>query len=190
VAAGVPTREALKIPPGPLVLYAGKHSLGKGTAVLLEALVAIRAAVPGVQFVFAGTGEMTLPVAADVHALGLQPQATLFDLYRAADVVVVPSIWPEPLSRVLLESMRFGRPVVASAVGGSPEAVEDGVTGLLVPKGDASALAAAVIALLRDPERRARMGAAAAVRAATVFAERRLAPSLLDAYESLAARPA
>jgi glycosyltransferase involved in cell wall biosynthesis len=80
--------------------------------------------------------------------------------------------------------------VVATAVGGSPEAVEDGVTGLLVPRGDAAALAAAVSALLRDPERRARMGTAAAARAATVFDERRLAPALLDAYESLVTRPA
>jgi glycosyltransferase involved in cell wall biosynthesis len=189
-AEGARTRERLKIPAGPLVLYAGKHSLGKGTAVLVEALDAIRAAVPGVRFAFAGKGEMALPAAPDVHALGRLPQPTLFGLYRAADVVVVPSLWPEPLSRVLLESMRFGRPVVATAVGGSPEAVEDGVTGLLVPRGDAAALAAAVSALLRDPERRARMGAAAAARAATVFDERRLAPSLLDAYESLAARPA
>jgi glycosyltransferase involved in cell wall biosynthesis len=189
-AEGARTRERLKIPAGPLLLYAGKHSLGKGTAVLVEALDAIRAAVPGVQFAFAGKGEMALPATPDVHALGRLPQATLFGLYRAADVVVVPSIWPEPLSRVVLESMRFGRPVVATAVGGSPEAVEDGVTGLLVPRGDAAALAAAVSGLLRDPERRARMGAAAAARAATVFDERRLAPALLDAYESLATRPA
>ena len=190
VAEGARIRERLKIPAGPLVLYAGKHSLGKGTAVLVRALDAIRAAVPGVRFAFAGKGEMALPEAPDVHALGRLPQATLFGLYRAADVVVVPSIWPEPLSRVLLESMRFGRAVVATAVGGSPEAVEDGVTGLLVPKNDAAALAAAITALLRDPERRTRMGAAAAARAATVFDESRLAPSLLDAYESLAARPA
>jgi glycosyltransferase involved in cell wall biosynthesis len=189
VAEGARARERLLIPAGPLVLYAGKQSLGKGTAVLVEALPAIRAAVPGVRFAFAGKGEMVLPTAPDVHALGRLPQPTLFALYRQADVVVVPSIWPEPLSRVLLESMRFGRPVVATAVGGSPEAVEDGVTGLLVPKGDAAALAAAITALLRDPERRARMGAAAAARAATVFDERRLAPSLLDAYESLATRP-
>ena len=87
------------------------------------------------------------------------PQAELFALYRAADVVVVPSVWPEPLSRVLLEAMRIGRPVVATAVGGTPEAVEDGVTGLLVPRQDPEALAKAVIELLLDPERRERMGA-------------------------------
>jgi glycosyltransferase involved in cell wall biosynthesis len=183
-------RAQLGIPAGPLVLYAGKRSLGKGTPVLLEALAVIRAAVPGVRFAFAGKGETPLPAAADVHALGPLPQTTLFALYRAADVVVVPSVWPEPLSRVLVEAMWLGRPVVATAVGGSPEAVEDDVTGLLVAKGDAPGLAAAVAALLRDPARRVRMGKAAAARAATLFDEERVMTSLLDAYASVAKRPA
>ena len=183
-------RERLGIPPGPLVLYAGKHSLGKGTAVLLDALAPIRAAVPGVRFAFAGKGEMALPATSDVHGLGPLPQATLFALYRAADVVVVPSIWPEPMSRVIVESMWLGRSVVATAVGGSPEAVQDGVTGSLVPKGDAPALAAAVVALLRDPERRALIGGAASTRAARMFGEESVVASLVDAYESLATRPA
>jgi glycosyltransferase involved in cell wall biosynthesis len=189
-AESAATRERLGIPAGPLVLYAGKHSLGKGTVVLVQALEAIRAAVPDVQFAFAGKDQAALPAGADVHAVGELPQRTLFALYLAADVVVVPSIWPEPLSRVLLESMRFGRPVVATAVGGTAEAVEHGVTGLLVPRRDPAALAAAVVELLRDPARRTRMGAAAAARAATVFDESRLAPSLVEAYESLVARPA
>jgi glycosyltransferase involved in cell wall biosynthesis len=64
--------------------------------------------------------------------------------------------------------------------------VQDGVTGLVVPKGDAPALANAISALLRDPERRARMGAAAAARAASMFDEDRVVASLLDAYEGLA----
>jgi glycosyltransferase involved in cell wall biosynthesis len=143
-----------------------------------------------VQFAFAGKGEMALPSVADVHALGALPQATLFALYRAADVVVVPSTWPEPLSRVLVEAMWLGRPVVATAVGGSPEAVKDGVTGVLVPRRDPPALAAAVAALLGDPQRRTRMGAAGAARAATMFDEDRVVASLLGAYESLAGRSA
>jgi glycosyltransferase involved in cell wall biosynthesis len=171
----------------PVVLYAGKRSVGKGTAVLVSAMETIRAELPGVQFVFAGKGDLALPAHDAVVALGSVDQATLFGLYAAADVVVVPSIWPEPLSRVLLEAMRFGRPVVASAVGGSPEIVDDGVTGVLVPRGDAGALAAAVTGLLRDPERRARMGAAAARRAAQEFDEGRLVDQLVDAYASLGA---
>ena len=102
------------------MLYAGKRSLGKGTPVLVAALEKIRAAVPGVRFAFAGKGDVAPPAAPDVHVLGSVPQATLFALYRAAAVVVVPSIWPEPLSRVLLEAMRFGRGR-RTAVGGSAE---------------------------------------------------------------------
>src|SRR5690349_1770364 len=183
-AQPVDVRKRLRLGDGPLVLCAGKRSLGKGTMVLLDALDRIRACVPDVRFVFAGKGDVALPTRDDVIALGSVDQATLFELYGAAAVVVVPSIWPEPLSRVLIEAMRFGRPVVASAVGGSPEVVEDGVTGILVPRGDAVALAAAVVRLLRDPEARARMGAAATERAARVFDERSLVEELVDAYAS------
>lgn len=175
-------RAKLGIPPGPLVLYVGKRSLGKGTPVLLAALDSIRAAVPGVRFAFAGKGDLQIPAAADIHALGSIPQEALFPLYRTADVVVVPSVWPEPLSRVLLEAMRLGRPVVATAVGGSPEAVEHGVTGLLVPKQDPHSLAKAIIELLLDPERCRRMGSAASARAERLFAEERLVDELIAAY--------
>ena len=181
-------RERLGVGTGPLVLYAGKLSIGKGTPVLLESLDRIAAAVPGVRFSLAGKGDLPIPARPDLRALGVLPQAELFALYRAADVVVVPSVWPEPLSRVLLEVMRIGRPVVATAVGGTPEAVEHGVTGLLVPRLDPEALAKAVIELLHDPERRARMGRAAAERAQTAFDEERLVTALLEVYrEAIAA---
>lgn len=176
------TRERLGICPGPLVLYAGKLSLGKGTPILLESLDRIRAAVPDVRFALAGKGDMSVPAAADLYVLGVLPQPDLFELYRAADVVVVPSVWPEPLSRVLLEAMRMGRPVVATRVGGTPEAVEDGVTGLLVPRQDPEALAKAVSELLLDPDRRERMGRAGMQHAERFFDEDRLVADLLEAY--------
>jgi glycosyltransferase involved in cell wall biosynthesis len=179
-------RERLGLGAAPLVLYAGKLSAGKGTPVLLEALDRIAAAVPGARFVLAGKGGMPIPARPDLHVLGVLPQTELFALYRAADVVVVPSVWPEPLSRVLLEAMRIGRPVVATAVGGTPDAVEHGATGLLVPRQDAEALAKAVIELLLDPERRERMGRAAAERARRAFDEDRLVSALLDAYREAA----
>jgi glycosyltransferase involved in cell wall biosynthesis len=171
----------------PLVLYAGKLSIGKGTPVLLEALDRIAAAVPGARVVLAGKGDLAIPVRPDLRVLGVLPQPELFALYRAADVVVVPSVWPEPLSRVLLEAMRVGRPVVATAVGGTPEAVEHGVTGLLVPRRDPEALAKAVIELLLDPERRGRMGRAAAERARAEFDEERLVDRLLAIYREATA---
>src|SRR6267142_387178 len=138
----------------------------------------------------AGAGAITTHARGDVHVLGSVPQPTLFALYRAADVVVVPSIWPEPLSRVLIEAMDFGRAVVATRVGGSPELVEDDVTGLLVAPRDPAGLARAVVALLRDPARRARLGAAAASFTARELDEEKLVTELLDAYESVLARRA
>jgi glycosyltransferase involved in cell wall biosynthesis len=180
-------RERLGVGSAPLVLYAGKRSIGKGTPVLLEALDRIAGAVPGTRFVLAGKGDMAVAARPDLQVLGVIPQPELFALYRAADVIVVPSIWPEPLSRVLLEAMRMGRPVVATAVGGTPEAVEHGVTGLLVPRQDPEALGKATVELLLDPERRARMGAAAAERARSVFDEDRLVAALLEVYREVAA---
>jgi glycosyltransferase involved in cell wall biosynthesis len=180
-------RERLGVGAAPLVLYAGKLSIGKGTPILLDALDRIAAAVPGIRFALAGKGDLVIPARPDLRVLGVLPQAELFALYRAADVIVVPSVWPEPLSRVLLEVMRIGRPVVATAVGGTPEAVEHGVTGLLVPRQDAEALAKAVVELLLDPDRRARMGQAAAERARTAFDEERLVTALLEVYREASA---
>jgi glycosyltransferase involved in cell wall biosynthesis len=180
-------RARLGIGPGPLVLYAGKHSPGKGTDVLIEALDAIRAGVPRVQFAFAGKGELTPPLRPDVHVLGSVSQPDLFALYGAADVVVVPSVWPEPLSRVLIEAMYFGRAVVATRVGGSPELVEGDVTGLLIEPRDPAALANAVVALLRDPARCARLGAAAAQHVASARDEERRVATLVEAYDSVLA---
>lgn len=183
-------RRDLGVGDGPLVLYVGKLSPGKGTTVLLEALDAIRAAVPGVRFAFAGKGELKLPTRADVHALGILDHSTLFPLYGAADVVVVPSVWREPLSRVIIEAMSFGRPVVATNIGGSNEAVERDVTGLLVPAENAEALADAIVRLLRDPARREAMGAAARRVIATKFSEDKAVASLLGAYAAAAGKPA
>jgi glycosyltransferase involved in cell wall biosynthesis len=183
-------RRRLGIAGGPLVLYAGKLSPGKGAPVFAEAVEVVRAAVPGARFALAGKGSLGAPAPPDVALLGPVPQADLFALYRAAEVVVVPSVWPEPLSRVLLEAMALGRPVVATAVGGTPEAVEHGVTGLLVPRGDAQALGKAIAELLLDPARRERMGRAAALRAAREFTEERAVASLLEVYERAAAERA
>lgn len=175
-------RERLGAGAGPLVLYAGKLSPGKGVPVLLDAVEPLRAAVPAARVALAGKGRLAGPPPPGVLVLGVLAHAELFALYAAADVVVVPSVWPEPLSRVLLEAMALGRPVVATAVGGTPEAVEHGVTGLLVPPGDAPALAKALAELLLDPARARGMGEAAARRAARVFAEDRVVAALEAAY--------
>jgi glycosyltransferase involved in cell wall biosynthesis len=111
------------------------------------------------------------------------------DVLAAVNVSVLPSL-SEGLSNSILESMAAGVPVVATAVGGTPELVEDGVTGYLVPPRDAAALAAAITRLLDDPTLARRLGEAGRRRvverfslAAMVGATERLYLGLLEEAE-------
>ncbi len=90
--------------------------------------------------------------------------------YRAMDVLVHASIRPEPFGRTVMEAMACGRPVVAADAGGIPEFVTHGRNGLLYTMGDARALAEAVVALLRNPRERSRLGAAGRRTALECFA--------------------
>ena len=129
------------------VLFAGRLSAEKGIAELV-------AATEGMNLVVAGDGPLREQVPG---ALGFVPHAELQRLYERSAVVVLPS-HREGMPLCVLEAMAHGRPVVASAVGGIPEVVEDGVTGLLVPPGDVAALRAALERLLADPILRRRLG--------------------------------
>ncbi|MBE2204296.1 MAG: glycosyltransferase family 4 protein [Chthoniobacterales bacterium] len=80
--------------------------------------------------------------------------------YAAADIFVLPSAQPEPFGGVVMEAMVLGRPVIGTNIGGTPEQVAEGETGLLVPPSDPSAMAAALSRLAADPNLRSRMGAA------------------------------
>ncbi len=166
-----------------VVLYVGKHSPGKGTADLAAAAVRVAARRPDATFVFVGEGELALPpspgaIPPDIRRLGPLPNAEVLALYPLADVVVVPSVIPDALSRVILEAMAAGRPVIGTRVGGTPELVVDGETGLLVPRNAPEELARAVEALLVDGPRRAALGAAARRRVAELRGAAGLAPLL------------
>ena len=102
-----------------------------------------------------------------------------------ATVFACPSLY-EPLGIVNLEAMACGAAVVAAAVGGIPEVVADGETGLLVPPDDAAALATAINTLLRDPARTAAMGARGRIRAEADFSWDRIARQTADLYRQLA----
>jgi glycosyltransferase involved in cell wall biosynthesis len=105
-----------------------------------------------------------------------------------ADVVVHSSRTPEPFGLVVLEAMLAGRAVVAPAAGGPLEIVEPGVTGLLVPPGDASGLAAAILTLFRDPSLRLRMGAAGRARARGLFSAGAMTRRFEELYAALVER--
>lgn len=162
-------RERLGIPAdAPLVLSVGRMATKKGFHVLMEALPEILAT--GAHVVLAGGGDL-LPdlqrrapeFQGRLHLPGPVLRDTLPDLYRAADLFVLPAVHDskgnvDGLPNVILEAMASGLPVVASGISGIPLAVEDGLTGLLVPERDPAALAGALRKLLDDRELAREMG--------------------------------
>ncbi|MGA7541417.1 MAG: glycosyltransferase family 4 protein [Steroidobacteraceae bacterium] len=112
---------------------------------------------------------LTPEASARVRFLGTVPLPALIRAYRAADLLVLPSVWQESYGLPVAEAMACGVPVLASASGGVPELIEDGVTGRLVPRLETEALARALQEMLAEPARLRAMG-----RAARVRAERRL----------------
>ncbi len=118
---------------------------------------------------------------------GAVPYSGMPQLYAASRVVVTPSVIPEPFGLPVVEAMAAGRPVVASRAGGIPELVQDGRTGLLVEPDDPEALAAALLALLADPERCRVMGAAARNEVAARWTWQLAAQRLRAVYASVTA---
>jgi len=179
-------RQRLDLGGGPVVLYVGKLSPGKGSADLGAASRDVIAESPHARFVFVGEGALEA-AGPQVRRLGPLANHEVLALYPLADVVVVPSVVPDALSRVLLEAMAAGRAIVATRVGGTPELIADGKTGLLVERSDPAGLARAVSALLRDPALRAELGAAARRHLETLLARETSLDRLLDLYARLLA---
>ena len=109
----------------------------------------------------------TLAAREDIVLTGYRRDAGA--LIAGADVCAMPSLWQDALPLAVMQPMALSRPVVGSAVGGIPEMIVDGETGLLVPPGDDAALAAALGQLVDDPARRERFGRAGRERVATLF---------------------
>jgi glycosyltransferase involved in cell wall biosynthesis len=172
-----------ELPDRPIVLYVGKASPGKGFPVFLEAARRVLTQLP--ETCFAVVGEVpgrSAPAHPAIHLLGRRSHAEVETLYALAEVVVHPAVWPEPFSRVPLEAAALGKAVVSTRIGGTPEAVEDKVTGLLVERSDAEGLAQAVEQLLRDPALRLSLGRQAAESVPRWFAPERIAEDLLRTY--------
>jgi glycosyltransferase involved in cell wall biosynthesis len=197
-AGGVPVRTipyTTSLAPGPpparrpspdgafRILFVGRLVARKGVTHLVEAVRRLPPDIP-VRLEIVGEGPERPRLAAQIARDGLEervvlrgrlPDADLRAAYQAADVLVLPSVVDarsdtEGLGVVLLEAMSYGVPVIASALGGITDIVRDGETGLLVPGADPGALAAALRRVAEDKTLAARLGAAGAHRAATVFA--------------------
>ncbi|MEA3308129.1 MAG: glycosyltransferase, partial [Chloroflexota bacterium] len=125
-----------------------------------------------------------LGLADRVHLAG--QQSNVPEWLAALDLFALTSDW-EGMSNALLEAMAAGLPVVATAVGGTPEVVVDGETGFLVPPRDPNALAQAIIRLLRDPDLRHQMGEAGRARVAAHFSVEQMVRKTEALYEKLLA---
>jgi len=173
----IPSGVELPAAPGdeaepPEVLYAGRLSPEKGILELVEA-------AHGMNLVIAGDGPLRGQVP---DALGFVPHHELQALYARAAVVACPS-HREGFGVACAEAMAHGKPVVASAVGGLLDLVEDGETGLLVPPRDVPRLRAALQHVLDDANLRRRLGAAARARAQDRLAWDRVTALTIAAYE-------
>lgn len=182
-------RRELGLAPGTMaVLTVSVLREGKGLDVLLEAAPAVIAASPDTVFLVAGDGPSSDALRAQSGELGLAERvrwlgfrSDVGNLLAAADLFVHPSL-RDALPTALLEAMAAGVAVVATRTGGIPEIVDDPRLGCLVPPSDPGSLAHAITGLLRRPEERAAMGAAAREHVRSRFATRAWVERLEDVY--------
>jgi len=179
-----------------VVLHVGRLEAVKGIGVLVHAIPSVLESVPRVQFVLIGAArsETQAQMWKDrlrkaggdrVTVLGPVDQTDLLAWYRKVDVVVVPTLNYESFSYTCAQAMAAGLPVVASRVGGIPETIEDGKSGLLIEPGDSTGLAEAVVRLLKDRPLRHRLGRAARDKSRTDFAADKVARQTLEVYASV-----
>jgi glycosyltransferase involved in cell wall biosynthesis len=183
-------RPAVESKPSLKVGFAGQWSAGKGLPELLDAWTEVKASFPSVELLVAGgtdlwkrdgqppgtrESEARIREMQGRHLLrtvGVIPRQQMPQFWNSVDITVVPSL-SEAFGLVALEALACGVPVIASAVGGLREIVVDGQCGLLVPPGDAAALARALCVLLADEPLRAGLGASARLRAQHFTLQRR-----------------
>ena len=151
-----------------VVLFVGKTVLSKGFFVLLKSLAEIFKSNPNCVLCAVGQCDNFAEITATAENLGFKRKLrflgkvnedTLLVAYKRADVLVLPSIWPEPCPLVLLEGMAAKKPIVASRIGGIPEIVKNGETGFLVTPNDADSLADSISKLLSSRDKSVAMGA-------------------------------
>ena len=172
----------------PRLVCVGRLIPIKGHLVLLRALAQARARVPGITLDVAGRGPLAPALQAYARELGVEDAVRFLGFvspvagaFENAAIAVVPSLG-EGFGMVALEAMERARPVVASAVGGLPEIVDDGRTGLVVPSADAEALADAIVELASDLGRARAMGMAGRERALAEFTPERCVARTEELY--------
>ncbi len=193
-SSGSAFREKLGIPSGALLLsFVGRVARDKGIEVLAEAWPVIAHQFPNIHLLLAGPLDHTDPVSeaaltglrthARVHMLGAQAPEATASIYSATDIFVLPT-FREGLSQVALEAGAMGVPIVSCRVSGL-DAVQDGVTGLLVPPRDPISLAQAIAKLAANPKFRETVGRAAMSHIQARYSEQRVNQLWMDEYRKL-----
>jgi glycosyltransferase involved in cell wall biosynthesis len=174
----------------PIVLTAARLDAQKGHRFLLEAAKL----VPEAQFVLAGDGPARASLEEQAQTLGLRDRVVFLgyrsdipELLACCDLFVLPSLY-EGLPLSVLEAMAAGKPVIASAVGGTDEAVIPGETGLLVPPADPLALATAICTLLGDPPLARQLALNGRARVQREFSAKRMVQEVTRVYDELLSR--
>lgn len=169
----------------------GRFSPEKGQVHFLRSLARARGDAPQLHALLVGSGQDEASLRAEVERLGLGPHVSftgyvtdMAPFYRAMDAVAMPSL-SEGMPNVALEAMLHGLPLVASRVGGVPEVVVDGETGILVPSGDEGALAGGLVCFANDHALRLHMGAAGSRRVQKHFTPERRVEKIVDMYFEL-----
>lgn len=182
-------------PDTPVVAKVAVLRAEKDHATFFRAARLVLEQVPQARFLAIGRGPLREELEQQARATGIAEHVVFTgsrtdvpDLLAMADVFTLTSRTIECFPMALLEAMAVGRPAVCTAVGGIPEMIEEGVTGHVVPVGDAQALAARYVELLTDPQRAARMGAAARDRVETRFTLQRSVANAETALERTAGR--
>lgn len=179
-------------PAGARVIGTVGHLDGyKGHRYLLQAMCHVRQTEPRACLVIVGEGRLRAALEAEAAVLGLRDavcftgfRPDVLALIQGFEIFVFPSTL-EALGTSVLDAMALRKPVVATRAGGIPESVQDGVTGLLVPPGDARALAEALCAVLREPERGRAFGEAGRQRVEQFFTAERTGAATLEVYHDV-----
>jgi len=196
-ALPMPEWAARSAPPRAMTIaFAGRLIAKKGADVLIAAMDQLKDRYPELRLSLAGEGDERMALEADAARRGLASRINfagrltheaIYPFLASAALVIVPSRI-EPFGLVALEAAQAGRAVVASAVDGLPGIVVHNQTGLLVPPGDAMALAAAIASLLDNPERAKAMGEAGRRRAESHFSWERYVAAHEDLFQQVAGR--
>lgn len=186
-------RKSLGLDGHSVIGVVGRLGSEKGHLILLDAMAEVAKMIPEVKLLVVGDGPdraklneraKNLGIFDHILWLGVKEQSEVFDLYSVMDVVVAPSLF-EGFGLTAAEAMAAGRPVVASAVDGLNEIIEDNVTGYLFPAGDSKRLARDIIRLLSNHEKSKVMGAKGRKRISDLFSFETSSKSWLAAYKEL-----